>query len=127
MNSILSVSRFSFLFYGLLSLNACTFDNEETLFKDLVCPEINEPVTYSGFVKPLLEKRCVSCHSSALASGSVNVENYEKLIAHIENNSFLGAIRHSPGFTPMPKGEAKLSDCDIKKLESWINAGYAEN
>ena len=41
---------------GLLLAFNCPFDNEETLFKDVVCAEINEPVSYSGFVKPLLEK-----------------------------------------------------------------------
>ena len=112
---------------AVLLLSACTFDNEEMLFKDVVCPEINEPVSYSLFVKPLLEKRCLSCHSSILLSGNVNLEDYEKLKAQIENNKFLGSVRHAPGFSPMPQGEAKLSDCDIEKIENWINNGYPEN
>lgn len=97
------------------------------LIKDVVCPEITELVSYSGFVKPLLEKRCISCHSSILSSGNVNLENYEKLKVHVENNEFLAAIRHTPGFTPMPQGEPKLSDCDIEKIQNWINNGYPEN
>ena len=120
--------RTSIFFLGGVSLFArCTFDNEETLFKDLVCPEIIAPVGYSGFVKPLLEKRCVSCHSSMLASGNVNIENYERLKVYIENGKFLGAIHHLPGFSPMPQGESKLSDCDLEKIEEWINIGYPEN
>lgn len=111
----------------LLLVVGCTFDDEETLFKDVVCPEISAPVSYSGFVKPLLEKRCVSCHNSFLSSGNVNLEDHARLMTHIENGKFLGAIRHAPGFSPMPQGEAKLSDCDIEKIESWINAGYPEN
>lgn len=129
MNNILAGWRFSSVFCCavLLHLVGCTFENEETLFKDVVCPEITELVSYSGFVKPLLEKRCISCHSSILSSGNVNLENYEKLKAHVGNNKFLGAIRHTPGFAAMPQGEPKLSDCDIKKIENWINNGYPEN
>jgi hypothetical protein len=110
-----------------LLLSNCTFDDEESLFKDVACPEIIEPVSYSAFVEPLLEKRCVSCHNSTFPSGNVNLEDYGKLIVHIENGKFLGAIRHTPGFSPMPQGESKLADCDIEKIENWIDQAYPEN
>lgn len=116
-----------FVLGGVWLLAGCTFHDEETLFKDIVCPEITEPVTYSAFVKPLLEKRCVSCHGSMLSSGNINLEDHGKLKVQIENDKFLGAIRHAPGFTPMPQGESKLSDCDLEKIENWINNGYPEN
>lgn len=90
------LADFNFFLAVVLLLAGCTFENEETLFKDVVCPEITELVSYSGFVKPLLEKRCISCHSSILSSGNVNLENYEKLKVHVENNEFLAAIRHTP-------------------------------
>lgn len=108
-------------------LAGCTFDNEEALFKDVVCPEIVEPVSYLTFVKPLLDRRCLSCHNSNLPSGNVNIQTYDLLKPHIENGSFLGAIHHTPGFSPMPQGSAKLSDCDIEKIESWINNGFPQN
>jgi hypothetical protein len=62
-----------------------------------------------------------------LPSGNVNLEDYGKLIVHIENGKFLGAIRHAPGFSPMPQGESKLADCDIEKIENWIDQAYPEN
>lgn len=115
---------------GLLSLLlifniSCTFDNEEDLFADEVC--LTEDVTFSGFVKPLIDTKCRSCHNSALASGNVNLEDFSKLKPTIEDGRFLGSISHSPGLSPMPKGGAKLSDCDISKVEKWIAAGFPEN
>lgn len=128
MRNVLVHLRMSIFFLGgVLLFASCTFDNEEALFKDVVCLEIIEPVSYSGFVKPLLEKRCVTCHSSMLASGNVNIESHARLKVYIENGKFLGAIRHLPGFSPMPQGDSKLSDCDLEKIENWINSGYPEN
>ncbi|MEX1240336.1 MAG: hypothetical protein WEB30_11485 [Cyclobacteriaceae bacterium] len=112
---------------GVLLLAGCTFDNEESVFKDVVCPEISDAVTYSDFIKPLLEKRCVDCHNSVLSSGNVNMETHARLKVYIEDGSFFGAIRHLPGFNPMPQGDSKLSNCDIEKIENWIDSGYPEN
>jgi hypothetical protein len=109
----------------ILSCVSCSNDNEEELFAHEVC--LSEEVSFSGFVKPLIDNRCSSCHNSALASGSVNLEDYQQLKQAINNGRFLGAIHHDPGFSPMPKGGAKLSDCDIEKIESWIQAGLPEN
>jgi hypothetical protein len=110
---------------SLFLLN-CTFHNEEDLFADEVC-DTSENITYSSFVKPIIERNCVSCHNSSLASGNVNMESYGGLTVQIENGRFLGAIDHLPGFTPMPQGGTKLSKCTIETIELWISNGYPEN
>jgi hypothetical protein len=38
----------------------------------------------------------------------------------------LGALRGTAGFSAMPQGGTKLSDCDISKVEKWINSGFPE-
>jgi len=41
-------------------------------------------------------------------------------------NRIIGAINHDDGFSPMPKGGSKVSDCDIDKMTQWINDGAPE-
>lgn len=109
---------------SLILIN-CTFHNEEILFADEVCDPTGE-ITYSSFVKPIIETRCATCHNADIPSGSVNLESFDKLRGQIENGKFLGVIKHSPGFLPMPQGGTKLSDCEIQKIEMWIIDGFPE-
>ena len=45
----------------------------------------------------------------------------------INTGLVLPAIKHANGVPPMPNGMPKLNDCDIAKIEAWINAGMPEN
>lgn len=33
----------------------------------------------------------------------------------------VGVVTHSTGFTPMPHGRPKLSDCDINTIKDWVS------
>lgn len=123
-NRFFSPSRASFLLVIILG-TSCSFDKEEEIFAHEVCEPEN--ITFSGFVKPLIDSKCIACHNSVNPSGNVNLESFNSLKPHIENGKFLGSINHSPGFSPMPKGGTKLSDCDISKVKSWIDEGFANN
>lgn len=120
-----SLKTFLIISALLYVFSSCTSRNEEEIFADINCD--TENVTYSGFVLPLLESRCISCHNSQLPSGNVNLENYENLVTFVENGRFLGAIRHEPGFSNMPQGQAQLSSCQIESIEAWIAEGFPNN
>jgi hypothetical protein len=34
---------------------------------------------------------------------------------------------HSPGFSPMPQNDNKLSECNIAKIKKWIATGAPNN
>lgn len=107
-------------------LNSCYYDNMEELYPDNGnCDTTN--VSFSNGVWPILESNCYGCHSGSAPAGNISVENYNDVVKLVENGKLMGTIRHEPGFSPMPKGGNKLSDCNIAKLEAWINAGYHEN
>lgn len=104
---------------------SCTWNNEAELYP---CDSIN--VTYSQTVKAIIEKRCYSCHSasnSALYGDGINLEGYSNLKNATDAGLVLGNIKHEPGFLAMPKGGPKLSDCDIAKIEAWVNKGAPED
>jgi hypothetical protein len=44
-----------------------------------------------------------------------------------QSGKLLGTINHAAGFSPMPKGGAKLSSCRIATIKKWIDAGMLNN
>jgi len=102
---------------------ACYYDNEETLYPD-GCNSSN--VTYQGFVRPFISSNC-SCHLNGSADGGVILQTYLTLKTYVDNGKLIKVIKHEPGVVAMPQGVPKRSDCEISKLEAWVNAGALEN
>jgi len=82
------------------------------------CDTLN--ISYPGTVYPILEQYCLSCHSGETPDGGLDFTDYSIVATLAENGTLLGSIRHEEGYEPMPQGMAKLSDCDISKIEIWV-------
>lgn len=78
-------------------------------------------ISFAASVMPILQNNCFSCHSGTSPSVGLDLSNYEQLAFVAQNGSLLGSIRHDAGFSPMPQGLPKLSDCDIAIITKWIN------
>lgn len=108
------------------AMSSCYYDNEEYLYPEpLDCDTTN--VTYTGTVVPVLEANCNSCHNQVSQQGGVITDNYNDLKVAIENGSFRGAINHINGWSPMPKGGNKLPECDLTKINLWLDRGAPNN
>jgi hypothetical protein len=107
---------------------SCYYDNEENLY-----PEINTScdttnVTFSGSISIMISNNCYSCHSNSTAANfgnNIRLQDYSDVNA--QSQRVLGSINHNSGFSPMPKGGAKLNDCLIKQFEIWVNNGSPNN
>jgi mono/diheme cytochrome c family protein len=119
------------LFGGLiisLLVSGCYYDKEEILYPAGACTSAGS--TYSGTVSPILNARCNSCHSSAAApssGGNIVLDNYNSVKIQASNGKLLGSINHAGGFSPMPKGNAKLNSCEIAKVTNWVGSGAPNN
>ncbi|MEZ5016945.1 MAG: c-type cytochrome domain-containing protein [Flavipsychrobacter sp.] len=82
--------------------------------------------TYSGAVATTLSARCVGCHSGASASKGIVLDNYANVKTYAQSGLLLGSIKHQTGYSPMPQG-GKLSDCEIRQIERWIENGLLNN
>lgn len=84
-------------------------------------------VSYTQDVFKLLESK--GCYANGCHSGldPVPLSNYLVLKVVVDANRLLGALKHQVGFVPMPQGGVKLSDCEIKTIETWINEGAKNN
>ena len=83
--------------------------------------DVNE-VSYAAMIRPLLDNKCVGCHSGTAAGAGLDFTTHSGIQAVALNGRLWGAINHADGFSPMPKG-GKLSQCEINKIEVWINQG----
>jgi hypothetical protein len=109
----------------LVSATGCYNDKEETLYPQSVCDTAN--ITYSRSVVPVLSANCTGCHGGNTPSAAIRLDNYAGVKAMADNGKLAGAVTHSAGFSPMPKNNAKLSNCNIVKIKNWIAAGALNN
>ena len=110
----------------------CYYDNEEELYPNQPndCDTTN--VTFSGTIFPIINSNCISCHSGSAPQGNIHLEDYATISAQAaipagQAGSLYGAISHDPGNSPMPKNGTQLSECKIKQVKVWIDAGRPEN
>lgn len=118
---------FILLFGIAIMAMACEDDDKEIVIEQsaTLCDSLD--VLYTNDIKPLLkEAGCsgVYCHGGG--AGGYTMSDYATTKASAEDSKFLKAIRHETGASPMPKGQAKLSDGDIQIIECWIQNGFRE-
>lgn len=123
--------RYSFLtlmFLGFMLLFvcfSCTFNNEEELYPNDDC-NITD-VRFSSDMVPILERHCLGCHNSTSKQGNVSLDVHSDVVFNVQKGALLGSIKRESGWSPMPKGAPMLSDCEIKKIEAWIELGSPNN
>jgi hypothetical protein len=81
-------------------------------------------VTFSGTVYPIIQRNCLTCHSQ---SHSVQLKTYANLKTLADLGLLYCVISHSPGCKPMPDNGTKLSNCNIRQIKLWIDAGAPNN
>lgn len=89
------------------------------------CDTIN--VKYSTHIEPIINTYCKGCHSGTSPSGGLKLTNYAEVMLKVNEGSFLGSVKGTFGWSSMPKGTTKLSDCNIRKIELWIQSGALNN
>ncbi|MBG9375627.1 hypothetical protein I5907_05240 [Panacibacter sp. DH6] len=83
--------------------------------------------TYSAAIAPIMTTNCVACHSATLQNGGVNLSTYEGVKSAANSGALIGTVTHAAGFSPMPQGGNKLSDCNIAQIQQWIDDGMKNN
>lgn len=117
-----------------LTMAACSKSNETDLGGNNGGGTNNPPacvttnMKYSTDIAPIIQANCFSCHSNATSTVSgFSLEGHSNLKAKADQGRLLGAITHAAGFSAMPQGGSKLSDCNINRIRAWIEAGAPNN
>lgn len=109
----------------VISQSSCYYDVEEILYPTTTCDTID--MSYAQDIVPILDGQCYVCHGNGANQGGIEIGDYQALKVWIDNGRFRGAVRHDAGFSPMPKNAAKLPDCQVAKIEAWLNSGSPNN
>lgn len=87
----------------------------------LLCDTVE--VTFAGDIMPLVGTFCEGCHSGSNAGGDILLNDYDDIFSIGEGGSLMGSITWESGFEPMPQNSGKLTDCQIRMFEIWIENG----
>ena len=83
--------------------------------------------TYSAAIKNIIQNKCAGCHNPSSLGGNVDLSTHGGVKIVALDGKLYGSITQQTGYSPMPKNSAKLSDCEIKQIQKWINAGSPNN
>ena len=115
-----------------ISLTSCYYDVDEELNPPLTNNDCDTTASkFAADIQPILNSNCATsgCHTAAVIAGGYVFDNYTDVKSTIVNDSarFIGSILQQTGYSPMPKGGGKLSDCNISKIKAWIASGAPNN
>ncbi len=113
-----------------LAFVGCTYSKKEVDYPLVnTCDTSN--VKFSADFLPLLSSKCNTsgCHNTTDQAGGWVFDTYNGVKDIIDNGNgrLLKSIEHDASVSAMPKGGAKLSDCEINKIKAWINNGALNN
>ncbi len=83
--------------------------------------------TFSNAIAPLINTYCKGCHNPASLGGGMDLSNYNGIRSTAATGKLLGSIKQLSGYKPMPQNGSRLSDCQIRQVEKWIQAGMLNN
>ncbi|OJW32707.1 MAG: hypothetical protein BGO54_20275 [Sphingobacteriales bacterium 46-32] len=113
---------------ALLVLHSCYYDKEQLLYSNsnATCDTAGV-ASYTQKIVPLLKQYCYSCHTGSFPSGNILMGTYTADKAIALNGKLYGSITHASGYSPMPQGLSKLTDCQIATVKKWIDEGTQNN
>lgn len=81
-----------------------------------------DSVSYETDIRPLLAKRCISCHNTNMPKANVNIDNYKEQARVIADGQFwLKVLDQIKNRTMPPKAEPPLTDDEYHLLVSRID------
>src|SRR5882672_5885392 len=112
------------LISAIICIQSCSRNNVETVAGPNPCDTTQ--VSFQRDVVPILENYCYQCHSNnnTIFSNGVSLEGYDNFKGWCQSGYVIGDIKQQDGFTPMPYGKPKISDCAINKISAWINQNF---
>lgn len=117
-----------YLTFSLFLLTSCYYDKAQEIYPTTAaCDTTN--VKYATQIVPILNKNCAlsGCHNSTSNAAGIAYGTHAETLITINNGKLINSIKHVSGFSQMPKGGGKMSDCDINKIQNWVNKGALNN
>lgn len=106
-----------FVFILLLSCSSDSGDDPGNI------PPVNNDVTYSKNVKPIIDSRCLSCHSNPPVNNApMSLVTYQNVRDAVLNRDLIAQVESGA----MPPSGANLSSSQVKTIKDWQSGGFKE-
>ena len=115
---------------SVLSFESCYYDKADLLYPGGEGPcDTSLVAKYSTEVLPIMSVSCNTggCHNTIDAASGVILDTYNGVKAQALTGRLMGSMNHANGFSAMPKGAGKLTNCTLEKIQQWINSGTPNN
>jgi hypothetical protein len=99
-------------------------NNEFDLYGEVECDTLN--LTWQTDIAEILEFNCVPCHGPNRSERNVRHDSYTSELSYVNDGRLRGVINHLPGYPQMPKNSPKLPDCELEKINIWLDNGAPE-
>jgi len=115
----------------VFELGSCYYDKTQLQYPTTTCDTTN--VSYSVDIANILDASCQSCHKGSSSSSGINLYDYATIKSlALDGKYTYGSLVSSISFqggnpNPMPQGGSKLPECDINKIQAWVNRGAPAN
>ena len=92
--------------------------------------DVPEDLSYTNGISTVIETNCFACHAPDVykkKAARMKIFDYASLKKAAESGVLMGSVKHEQGFIAMPyrKG-VKIDQCDIDKLQAWVDSGCKE-
>ncbi len=110
------------VFMLLVATEGCYYDNQERLYPNSFCD--TTAVTYATKVLPIVQGSCAvpGCHVPG-GNGPGDFTSYTGVKAKVDNGTFRTVTIVNKSMPP----SGPLSACELRQLETWLNAGAPNN
>lgn len=117
-------------FIVVIFYSGCKDTITNTDINKVVIPDSN--VSYSKYIQPLFNVKCISCHGNGTIKGGVNLTSCSEATAdpsivfpgEPQNSILVWAIEGNPATSPMPPiGYPTLNQNQIQGVKTWIKEG----
>lgn len=83
--------------------------------------------TFSGTIQPMMSTKCQGCHNPNSLGGGIDLSTYAGIKSAALSGALYGSVSWASGYSQMPKGGSKMSDCEIQQVKKWVDAGALNN
>ncbi len=128
------------LFFISISLSLLNLGCKDSVTADqidsVVIPSSN--VSYSQYIQPVLNLKCISCHGAGQVDGGINLTTWAGTTAdpnvvfpgYPNNSSLVWAIQGKPNVSAMPPLDSPykpLTTNQVNGVITWIKEGAKNN
>lgn len=121
--SIMPYLRFLVLLSFVFVATSCTNDSTNDLISDV---PVEETITYSEHIAPVIAANCTNCHGSTPTFGApMSLVTLDQVRQSILNQDLIGRMQLPNGDDLlMPQGGPRLPDATIQLFVRWQEDGF---